>query len=83
MQEFARPYKNEANFALILNLAFPKELIVEEPCKPGQTEICHRFQAVECIGYREGYEIQRLAGWHMVDLNLHIFSWFILDLCKY
>ena len=26
-----------------------KEVIVKEPCKPAQIEVCHRFQAVDCI----------------------------------
>ena len=27
----------------------PKRVIMKEPCKPAQIEVCHRFQAIGCI----------------------------------
>ena len=51
----------------------PKRVIMKEPCKPAQIEVCHRFQAVGCIIPQRRW--MKNKGWPMVDSNLHRFSW--------
>ena len=52
---------------------FAQRVIMKEPCKPAQIEVCHRFQALGCIIPQRRW--MKTKGWPMVDSNLHRFSW--------